>query len=487
MQPLTNLFYNLGWDLTGWTALLFVSEVLALLTIPSVLLQRRGQPLAALAWTLGLIAAPILGVLVWWLIGRAHLKRKRRRRSKAHFEIREGFANLRPEVEPEAAAGLDALLPLRRIPLGQEAGVFPAVAARRVDALQDGEATYATLEEIIAGARHHLHLLFYAWQADGVGAKFRDLLAAKARSGVQVRLLLDAMGSSRALGRYMDPLRQAGGRVVPFAPTRFLRRSLSINFRNHRKVLIADGLRAYAGGLNIGEEYTRHWRDLGLLVEGPVVAHLQEIFADDWCFATGKALVERDFVPPQDLSGKVEAVCRLIAGGPDAAYNATHDAFFLAATQARRRIWICTPYLAPDQAIQTALRTAVYRGVDVRVLVPAISDVRLAQIAGRSYYPALLESGIRVYEYLPSVLHTKLWLFDDELSVAGSANLDNRSFRLNFEVSCFVQSRPLNAALSGAFAADLALSREVTGADVRRTGRLQQLQEAAMNLLSPLL
>jgi len=487
VQPLTNLFYNLGWDLTGWTALLFLAEVLALFTIPSVLLQRRGQPLAALAWTLGLIAAPILGVLAWWLIGRSHLKRKRRRRSRAHFEIREGFANLRPEVETGQAEGLDTLLPLRRLPLGQEAGVFPAVAARRVEAFQDGEATYAALEEAIAGARHHLHLLFYTWQADAVGAKFRDLLASRARSGVQVRVLLDALGSSRALGRFMDPLRRAGGRVEPFAPTRFLRRSLSINFRNHRKILIADGVRAYAGGLNIGEEYTRHWRDLGLLLEGPVVAHLQEIFADDWCFATGRALVEKDFVPTQALAGKTDAVCRLIAGGPDAAYNATHDAFFVAATQARKRIWICTPYLAPDQAIQTALRTAVYRGVDVRVLVPAISDVRLAQIAGRSYYPALLESGIRIFEYLPSVLHTKLWLFDDELSVVGSANLDNRSFRLNFEVSCFVQNRPLNAALSNAFVGDLGASREVTGADVRRTGRLQQLQEAAMNLLSPLL
>lgn len=487
MQPLTNLLYNLGWDLTGWTILLFASELLALATLPSVLIERRGQPLAALAWALGLIAAPFVGVLVWWGIGRTHLKRKRRRRSRAHFVVREGFSNLRPEVGPEQARGLDALLPLHRLPVGQEAGVFPAVAARRVEALQDGERTYSALEELIDGARHHVHLLFYAWQADEVGARFRDILAAKARSGIQVRVLLDALGSSRALGRFMDPLRRAGGRVVPFSPTKFLRRSLSINFRNHRKILIADGGSAYAGGLNIGKEYTSHWRDLGLRLEGPVVAHLQEIFADDWCFATGRALSEPELVPPGEPDAAPEAVCRLIAGGPDAPYNATHDAFFLAATQARERIWICTPYLAPDQAIQTALRTAVYRGVDVRVLVPARSDVRFAQLAGRSYYPSLLDSGIRVYEYLPSVLHTKLWLFDSDLSVAGSANLDNRSFRLNFEVSCFVQSRPLNGVLSEAFEGDLAQSREVTEADLKKTGYWTQLQEAAMNLLSPLL
>jgi cardiolipin synthase len=279
--------------------------------------------------------------------------------------------------------------------------------------------------------------------------------------------------------------------VAAFAPWKYLRRSLSINFRNHRKIVVADGAVAYAGGLNVGVEYTRHWRDLGFRFEGPVAAHFQEVFAEDWYFATGENLAEPVYVPHDRVApaprGPSGAVCQIIAGGPDTPHNATHDAFFVAATQARHRIDICTPYLVPDQAIQAALRTAVYRGVDVRVLVPRESDVWLAHLAGRSYYPSLVASGIRIFEYLPSVLHTKLWLIDSDLSVVGSANLDTRSFKLNFEVSCFVRSASLTAALRCAFERDLAESREVTADRLRRVGKWQQLQEAAMNLLSPLL
>jgi cardiolipin synthase len=484
MQTLINVLIRLDWDLSWWTVLLLAAEILALFTIPSVLMQRRGQPMGALSWTLGLIAAPFLGVLAWWLIGRAHLERKKRRRKSARGEISRGFVPLRPRSEPSPRQW-PSHLPVESFPALQDAGVFPPLPAASLEVYQDGTLAYAALERLIGDADHHVHALFYIWERDRVGARLRDLLSDKARSGVKVRVLLDAFGSSGALGAFMDPLREAGGQVAAFSPTKFLRRSLTINFRNHRKILVADGASAYTGGLNVGEAYTRDWRDLGLVLEGPVVAHLQEVFADDWLFATGEDVSGRDYVPRFCSLPDAPSTCAVIAGGPDSPYNATHDAFFMAVTQARERIYITTPYLAPTQAVETALRTAVYRGADVRLLVPSRSDVPLARLAGRSYYPRLLQAGIRVFEYQPAILHEKLWVVDDGLTVVGSANLDNRSFRLNFEISCFVWNRELNARLARGFLRDLEDSREVTLRQVESEGYLQKLGEAAMNLLSP--
>ncbi len=489
MQLVTNLFYQLGWDLTWWTLLLAAAELLALITIPSVLIQRRGQPLAALAWVLGLMAVPFAGVLVWWGIGRSRLERKRRRRASARWAIARGFASLRPQVPELTHQQEEKLLPIRRLPLQESWGVFPAVHGNRVQILVDGAQTYEALDAIARGARHHLHFLFYTWEPDAVGRRFRDLLADRARAGIEVRVLCDAVGSSAARRGFFSPLEEAGGRVSFFMPPRFLGRGLTVNFRNHRKLAVADGGKSYVGGLNIGEAYTGAWRDAGFLLEGPVSAQLQEVFADDWFFCTGENLADSVYLEGASLvPGKEgEAYCRIIAGGPDNPYNATHDACFIAISRARERVWLTTPYLIPSQAIETALRTAVYRGVDVRLLVPHRSDVPLAQLAGRSFYPSLLSAGIRIFEYLPAVLHSKVWLFDDDLSVIGSANLDSRSFRLNFEISCFTHSDPINAALAVQFESHLAQSREVSLLELSRASKWQQLKEAAMNLFSPLL
>lgn len=229
------------------------------------------------------------------------------------------------------------------------------------------------------------------------------------------------------------------------------------------------------------------------------MAELQEVFLEDWYFATEQDLASTDYLrwstPPDQaeavgdpgVSPAPDDTCAVVASGPDSSYNAAQDVLFLAFTLAQKRIWITTPYLIPDPATLTALRTAVYRGVDVRLLVPARSDVRMAYLAARSFYPTLLDSGIRIFEYLPAVLHGKTWVFDEEFCLMGTCNMDTRSFKLNFEVSCLIHSREVNANLAGVYERDLACSREVTLAQLKQASRWQQLQEAAMNLLSPLL
>jgi cardiolipin synthase len=493
MHTLVHILANMGWHPSGWTVSLLLAELLALLTIPSVLIQRRGRPQAALAWVLGLIAVPFVGVLVWWGIGRTHLLRKRRRRRSARARISPGLRVVGTRSQPSSRADL---LPTLHLPPDEALAVFPPVDGNSVKVVVDGAETYPAIEHIVRAARHHVHFLFYAWRPDHVGRHFRDLLAQRAREGVRVRVLCDAVGSFRLSSRFLEPLRSAGGTVAFFMPTRILRRSLTLNFRNHRKIVVVDGSVGYTGGLNIGAEYTKGWRDLGLLLSGPVVGQLQEVFADDWFFATGENLAAGEFFPEASAHGTElvgqegvhhGAICRLVAGGPDALHNATNDTFLIAVNEAKHRLFITTPYLIPGPAIRAALRTAVYRGVDVRLLVPRNPDVRLTRLAGRSFYPDLLAGGVRIFEYLAGTLHDKLWLFDDELAAVGSANLDTRSFRLNFEACCFIQSRSVNSALADLFLRDQALSEEVKPAFVEAAGRLQQFKEAVANLLSPLL
>jgi cardiolipin synthase len=489
MQTLISTLQNLGWSLNGWTAFTLVAELLALLTIPSVLLQRRGQSLSALSWTLSLIGLPFFGVLLWWGIGRTHLDRKRRKRRTARLTVTQGFVSLRPtdagEDEP------DEFLSTFRFPAEDAGGIFPPVRGNRGRLLVDGAATYSALEEMVLPARHHVHFLFYIWQTDATGRRFRDLLVRKAKEGVQVRVLLDAMGGGKAAGRFMDPLREAGGHVAVFMPTRYFRRSLALNFRNHRKIVVVDGRTGYTGGLNIGDEYVGEWRDMGLRLEGPAASQLQEVFLDDWYFATRENCADPEYfdgaAEPADEGSGLPVTCAMLAGGPDTRDNPTLDAFFLAITLSRERVWITTPYLAPGPDVLTALRTACYRGVDVRLLVPRWSDSRLLQLAGRSFYPALLRAGVRVYEYLPAVLHGKTWVFDSEHVAIGSANLDNRSFKLNFEITCFLRGPEAAAEMAAIYERDLTHSEEITLSRFEKRGSWTELKEAAANLLGPLL
>jgi cardiolipin synthase len=285
-------------------------------------------------------------------------------------------------------------------------------------------------------------------------------------------------------------------RTAAFLPLR-LRRRITLNFRNHRKIVVVDGHDAYTGGLNVGDAYREQWHDVGLRLRGPVVEQLQRVFADDWLFATGEDLALPTYFgaarPVRRASADLpegedpDAACAVVASGPDQRYNLTHDSFVMAINEATERIWLTTPYLIPGPTLLTALRCAVYRGVDVRLIVPARNDVWVAKMAARSYYPDLLESGIRLFEYEPSVLHAKVLIFDRGLSVLGSANLDTRSFQSNFEVSCFISSRAANQALAELFERDLARSHEVQREDVSLDHVWERLVEAAAHLLSPLL
>ena len=490
--------FDLPLDLTKWSwahtyaAAQVLSQIIALLNIPSVLLRRSRRPMSQLAWILCLLALPFLGILMWWAFGRTHLVRKRRRRAKALEAVSRSLESLSAQALTPVAQE-EYLQRLREQPLLiDDNGVFRTTPENHVEVLVSGREAFPAFAAAIRDAKYHVHLQFYIWQTDDVGARLRDLLIEKAREGVEVRVLYDAFGAAALEWKgFMKPLQKVGGHVAPFLPFR-LERSMRMNFRNHRKIIVVDGKTGFVGGLNVGDEYNE-WYDTAMRVSGPVVNQLQEVFAEDWYFATKENLVTPDYfcgrpAPTEAENGvATNVLARVIASGPDSWESVTHSMFFIAITSAEDRIWITTPYFIPDLAIMTALKTAALRGIDVRLMLPGKSDVPVARWAGRGYFEELLGSGVRIFEYQPSVLHAKILLFDDEWTIAGSANLDNRSFHLQFEVNLAMVSRAVNHRFAQEFETRLAQCVEIRPEVWSKRGTPQRLGETAARLLSPML
>ncbi|HSL92940.1 MAG TPA: phospholipase D-like domain-containing protein, partial [Candidatus Limnocylindrales bacterium] len=290
------------------------------------------------------------------------------------------------------------------------------------------------------------------------------------------------------------PLRKAGGEVAEFLPALPLHRKWSAHLRNHRKLLIGDGRAAFTGGMNIGERYMRLragpglWRDSAVIIEGTAVRDLQAIFLDDWAFATEEVRPEGNLFPvlPPLAGEPADGLLQVVASGPDRAMRPIYQGVFTAFTLARTRIWIATPYFVPDEAISTCLENAALRGVDVRLIVPEKSDLKSVKLAGRSYFDDLMRAGVKIYHYLPTNLHSKVLIIDEDIGVVGSSNVDIRSFFLNFELGVFFYGRKEIDALAAGFEIDLSFSAELDPAAFGRRPRLVRLLEDTSRIFSPL-
>jgi cardiolipin synthase A/B len=464
----------------------------ALLTVPSILLQRAGRPTAALSWILALFALPVVTLLAWWLFGRIHLRRKRRSRRQASAETAELLIQTKHHLLQTGQIASDIEQPAFRLaphlPSMLRDAVFPATAGNAVHLLLDTAQAHQAWRGLIQNAYHHLHLLFYIWRNDCIGRSLLNALIEKAKQGVEVRVLIDTVGSWTLPHNFFDDLVAVGGRLARFMPIRLTSAMPTLNFRNHRKLLIADGRQAFTGSINIGDEYL-DWQDLGIIIQGPGVNQLQEVFVDDWQFTTGEELVDDRYFcnsPDSTLGMEHGAVCETIASGPDQDFNATRELIFLAITQCHQRLWITTPYFVPDEALVLALRTAVYRGVDVRLILPDRSDTWLVRRASRAFYPELLQAGVSVFEY-QGMLHAKAMLLDEDRVLIGSANLDTRSFRLNFELSTAISDPRVNRELATLLKRIQTRSVQISLADLQLSSTTARLQDALAHLMSPLL
>ncbi len=472
------------------TALLSLAWLLWIALVAIGLMLERRSPAATLAWLLALLFMPYFGFLVYLLVGPRRLHRRRLRYGRARDRLIQSTRHLpagqAPAGFPEAGLERQLVRLLERLGQGEP---NPTVT---VTLLETGDDCFQALETAVAAAQHHIHLEYYLWEPDRIGTRLRDLLIAKARAGVQVRLLLDPIGSDRINRRFLRPLQEAGAQMAWFNPIGLRRWRLKyVNFRTHRKIVVCDGRVGFTGGINISAAHSAHyrstdaWRDAHLRLEGEPVRRLQFIFLEDWYFATDQAPFEPAFFPqaPEPAPGPW---AQIIESGPDNNRYAIARFYFAAITGAQRQVLLTTPYFVPTEALSAALITAALRGVDVRILTPQRGDSRLVTAAARSYYDELVNAGVVIYEYGPSMLHAKLLVVDERIAAVGSANFDNRSLALNFETMAVLYDADFAHQLAHRFAVDQRQAPRYVKPG-RRATLGQRLAEAAARLLSPLL
>ncbi len=468
-----------------WAPLVTGILILWVAIVGFVIVMQRRSATATLAWLLVLSFLPVIGLLVYWLIGPLRLERKRLRRNVSKAIVR--------EVLTAQSLLSDELLEHQQLArVGVELGEASALRATEVELYLDGDAAYAAILAAVRAATHHVHVEYYIWEPDTIGTELRDALAERARAGVEVRVVIDATGSNKLTKRFLAPLRAAGARVALFNPIRL--RSLRVrrpDFRTHRKIVVCDGNVGFTGGMNITDFQSaarskEYWRDTHLRITGAAVWPLQRMFMEDWYFAADELCPydEQTFPTP---TAEATHLVQVIGSGPDSTAFAIHKMYFTACNQSSERLWLTTPYFVPDEALLLAITSAALRDVDVRLIVPARGDSRLVDLAARSYIPELLEAGVQVFEYQTRFIHAKTLVCDSDVAIVGTANLDNRSFRLNFEVSAIVYGEATNAALAAAFIADLRDSRQIQRADFERQPLKQRFGQAMARLLSPLL
>ncbi|MBU2549562.1 MAG: PLDc N-terminal domain-containing protein, partial [Proteobacteria bacterium] len=363
--------FHPSWGYAATVVLTMGGYLLALVLIPRILLDRR-DPEATMAWILAIIFLPYLGAAAFYLLGRTRVRRRTRKKLLARFRVQRSLNTL-PETSPAvdippAGAGREVAKLVRYVTEN------PLVPGNRVRIFTGGEAAYDQMEAAIESAREHIHLMSYIFHKDEIGHRFLDLLTQQAERGVEVRLLVDAFGASDLPGSFVKPLIEAGGRFSRFGPMLGAKRRWRPNLRNHRKILVVDGRIGFTGGLNIGDEYRgrkekwRPWRDTHLGLDGPAVRYLQAVFVEDWMFSQGEDLAESRYFPEIPEQGR--ELVQVVDSGPDHDHETIHTVFFTAINEASDRIWITTPYFVPTPAMLLALKSAAWRGLDIRILLP---------------------------------------------------------------------------------------------------------------------
>jgi cardiolipin synthase len=460
----------------------------AVASIHALLYTRTSQ--GAIAWAVSLVAAPYVTLVPYLFLGRRHFSGyvDARRREKAmlrgEYGTRWGTERHAQDVAAHAlgAPTVRALTHLSGMPF---------VAGNHVRLLIDGTATFEAIFEAIDNARSYVLVQFFIVTDDALGRMLSDTLLAATARGVQCYLLYDSIGSFDLPHSYVDTLRAGGVAVHPFATNKHFVNRFQLNFRNHRKIVVVDGDCAFVGGHNVGVEYLgakpplSPWRDTHIELRGPVVADIQFVFDEDWHWAT-QSLPPRA-APPRPFAHGTLVDCEVVPMGP-ADMQETGSLFFVTLINAaRERVWIATPYLVPDEAVLSALKLAQMRGVDVRLLIPSRRDHFVVFEASRLYARELAAAGVRILRYRPGFTHQKVVLVDRDTAAIGSANLDNRSFRLNFEIMVVNVSERFAHEVEVMLEDDFDLAYEVDPSEYARTPGWRRVVMHLARLFSPIL
>lgn len=458
---------------------------LTILGIIAVVVSENRNPVKSLAWVTVLLVVPMVGLILYIFFGRNIQNKRiisRRNRRILRRLTNRSSASARQGKPPEHICN--------RINLASSLCGSNYYDGNIVDIFDNGADKIEALLADIRNARRYINLQYYILIDDKVGRRVIDALEERARAGVKVRVIYDHVGSFRLSRKALKEMRRAGVEAYPFFKVVFPPFGTRINWRNHRKIVIIDGRVGYIGGMNIADRYIdggkmfAMWRDLHLRIQGPAVAALQQSFAVDWNFMGQPLLQETDFAGP---SADSPVGLQLVTGGPTTQWMNMTLVFQQVISEARKCVYILTPYFIPTEGLVQALQLAALSKVDVRLIVPQRSDSDMLRWASNSYIMDCLRAGVKVYFYQKGMLHSKAIIVDDDFCTVGSTNFDFRSFEHNFEANMLIYSPEFNARLKAMFFRDMRDSRRVTSAEWRARPLPRRMLESFMRLFSPIL
>ncbi len=466
--------------------------VVILLVVFGLLLENR-NPLKTHSYVLLLLFLPFIGIIIYLFFGQKFRKRKifSKRRlinyafGKEYIERyldKGGNGNSPKDTLPQSFVKLINFL---------SQDLSPLSASNQVEILTNGEEKFPKLIEKLKLAKSHIHLEYYIYSEDDVGKEISEILIQKALAGIEVKLIVDGVGSFKLKKAFLRKLRKSGIEVHSFMPVLFPLFTSKINYRDHRKIVVIDGEIGFTGGINLDERYLNngkhhlYWRDTHLMISGEGVKSLQFLFLLNWQFASGEELEPDKYFPASSFQGNHHM--QINASGPDWDLASIKDSFFLAINSAKENIRIATPYFIPNESIMNAITVASKSGVDVEIMLPFVSDSWIVQSASMSFITKLLKNNVRVFLYKKGFLHAKTLTIDNEFSSVGSANMDYRSFDLNHEVNTYLYDKNLTQQLNAQFDMDRTDCVEINFEEWKNRKVSQKLQESLCRLLAPLL
>ncbi|MCY1723443.1 cardiolipin synthase [Prolixibacteraceae bacterium Z1-6] len=477
-------------QIAAWIYVVFL--LTAIPVVFMIILEKR-SPFKTAAWIMVLILIPILGVIFYLVFGQEYRKRKifSRKGLKGLKRMREmASVQLREIGHTQSTANNQIHDNRNTIRLLLNNSNVLLTTGNQLKLLKDGTHTFEAIFSAIEAARHHIHLEYYIFSDDKIGTRLKELLVKKRAQGVEVRIIVDDVGSWDLRKKYFADLRNKGIEIYPFMEVRFPRLTSRVNYRNHRKIIVIDGKTGFLGGINIADRYIDgapklgHWRDTHLEIKGDAAACLQVIFTADWYFVSKRNIYGYKYFPKfTEASG---TPVQIAASGPDYDWEAIAQAFFSAITNARKKVYLVTPYLMPPPTLLFALQTAALSNIDVRIIIPEKSDSRISKWASFSYVEKLLEAGVRIFFYKKGFIHSKYMLVDDVFSTLGTSNFDFRSFETNFETNAFIYNSEFSQKLEAHFMDDLQNSREIKLEQWHQRSSFFKVRESLAHIISPM-
>jgi cardiolipin synthase A/B len=480
----------------NWTLIAGIVYVIILVLVCLRIVYDTRSNTKTLAYLIAAVFLPFLGIIFYFTLGINYRKRKLYDWKEMQDNLMLGkMKNSRIAYTEETLANSNALpdehQELARLLLKDLRS--PLTRKNKVKVLLNGENKFPEMLEAMRNAKQHIHIEYYIFEDDEIGRQMEEMMIQKVREGVVVRLIYDDFGSRPIRKKMVARLKAAGVQAFPFYKIRFILFANRFNYRNHRKIVVIDGYTAFTGGINVSDKYINnkagqlYWRDTHIRIDGPGVFYLQYLFLSDWNFCTGEQLQPDDFLSIRKDLHKEDKLIQISASGPDSDAPSIMFSILQAIYLAEKEILITTPYFIPGESVMDALCVAARSGLSVKLLVPGVSDIKVVNAAAKSYYEELMMAGVEIYLYQKGFVHAKTLVADGKLSILGSANMDYRSFELNFEVNTVIYDRPFAETMRNVFYDDIKDSEKIDPEAWCQRAAWRLLGEKVARLLAPLM